>query len=388
MVAKKGNLAGDNGLAAEVASSLNKKFKNAALRITTGKDNDSVSKVSDWIATGSRLLDFAISNLPNGGYPCGRVTMLWGPEQSGKSLAAMHALADTQRRGGKAVYIDAERSIHRGFCEAIGINYEELYIMEGNELESVFSGIVFMVTDLREKFGKDVLITIVLDSLSALMMEDEDSSKFKKEGYKLDKAKAFSEAMPKIQNLVADNNICFIMTNQARVKLGAKKYENPWKGTGGQALPHYASVIIYMAKGKKIKATVNGLGRIVGRKCRAAIEKNRLGPPETTVVFDIYFDRGIDDLGSWFDYVKLWKLCKFSGSWISYTHNGDEFKEQSWGAFCNNVLFKNPEIKEAIWTGIYENFKTVYRTNSADVPIMYVEDDVDDEEDENVEDDD
>lgn len=363
------------GLGEQVADAMNKKFKTSPFRIQHGISNDHASKVKRWVPSGCKIFDLAMSNLPDGGYPCGRITLLYGPEQSGKSLTAMHALAETQKMGGIAIYVDAERSLHQGFAEAIGINLSELNYVDINEIEPIFSGITQTVEAIRET-DKDILITVVIDSLAALLGEEIDQSAFGKKGFNLSRAVAFSEGFPKITKMVSDHDVCMIITNQARQKLEKNKYESPYTQSGGQAVPHYASIIVYMTKHKSLKAMINGLERHIGRTTRAKIEKNRLGPPEVVIFFDTYFDRGIDNYAGWYDYAKAFKICGVNGKWISYTHTfkdtGEvvEFKEDGWKAFCNNVIRKYPEIADTIWMAIYEKFKTTYKANSSDYDVI------------------
>ena len=130
------------GLAAEVAKSLGKQFKNSDMIITHGVTDDSITNVKNWVSTGCQILDVAISNIPNGGYPCGRLTVLYGEEQSGKTLLALHALAETQKKGGLAIYIDTERALHTDFAKAIGINLADLIHVPHNQLEHLFAIIV------------------------------------------------------------------------------------------------------------------------------------------------------------------------------------------------------------------------------------------------------
>lgn len=359
----------------DLAGHLNKKFKDAAVKIVHPHQDDSPTKVKRWIPTACRMLDIAISNLPNvGGYPCGRLSVLYGPEQSGKSLAAMHALAETQKLGGVAVYIDTESALHEGFAEAIGINFENnFHHITVQDLNIIFKIILDAIQKVRENYG-DKLLTIVVDSIAGSTTERDEAQKdFNPKGYNTEKAKMLSDALGQVIRVIAEEDVCLIFTNQARVNLNVQGFANPWKMPHGQSIPHYASVIIRMNKGNKITMEmVAGWKRVVGRESKATIEKNRLGPPEAQVEFDIFFDRGIDDYGSWAVYAERFKLVKKSSSWYSYeyidptTAEVIEYREQGWKTFCQNVLSPHPEVANDLWNKIAENYIMHYTKKSED----------------------
>jgi hypothetical protein len=171
-----------------------------------------------------------------------------------------------------------------------------------------------------------------------------------------------------------------IITNQARYKMNVSNpYESPWKQSGGQAIPHYASVIVFMQKSGKIKAKVNDIDRVVGRSTMAKIEKNRLGPPEVSVKYDIYFDRGVDNYASWDTYVSKFKICKQQGAYYSYdyvdTNTGEviAYKAQGWNAFCRQVLEPNPDVAKQLWEKLCEKFITTYKTSSHGLDVVHEE---------------
>ena len=154
-------------LAGILASNLNKKFKSSNYKVAyfLEGDDDSPSEVSEWISTGSSMLDLAISNRPNGGLPVGRICEITGLEASGKSLLAAHALADTQKKGGLAVYIDTENAISREFLEAIGINLKDMLYVPLDTIEDIFESIESIVESVRLN-AKNRLVTIVVDSVA------------------------------------------------------------------------------------------------------------------------------------------------------------------------------------------------------------------------------
>lgn len=378
----KGSLADS---AIDLAAHLNKKFKSAAIKLTHPHKDDSPTKVKRWISSGCKMLDIAISNLPDGGYPSGRMTVLYGPEQSGKSLAAMHAIASTQRMGGIGVLIDTEKALHEGFATAIGIDLENKFLhVPLTDLNLIFKISLETIHKVRENYG-DIPLTIVIDSIAGATTEkDEQKDDFNSKGYNTEKAKMLSDGLSKLIGVVAEQDICLIVTNQVRMNMNAAgMYADPYRMPHGQSVPHYASVIIKMTKGKSINMEmVKDWKRTVGRETNARIKKNRLGPPEAMINFDIYFDRGIDDYGSWGVYADRFKLVKKEGSWYSMTYVDSDtaevldFKEQGWKTFCNNVLEKHPKIADKLWADIAAQYVMHYAKRSND-GILTREDDRD-----------
>ena len=375
-------------LGGEIASKITKSFKSSGGQLDYGYDDHHKKAVTSWIPTGCNLLDVAISNIPDGGYPCGKITVLYGPEQSGKSLAAMHAAAETQKLGGGVFYADTEHSFHRGFAEAVGVNTDSQWFMtQENRIEVLFPMMMKWIEAVREtKELKDIPITLVLDSLSHLVLTEDLNNKFggDRGGYKTGNAIAFSDAFKKFVPVISRHNVCMIVTNQARYKMSvANQYEQIYKQSGGQALPHAASVIVYMTKSGTKKATVNGITRIVGRTTTAKIEKNRLGPPESKIKFDVYFDRGIDNFGSWKDYVQGFKLVKQSGAYFKYEWVDEDtgevitVNEQGWDNFVKNFLKKYPKAANQLWNEIANRYVMAYQTSSEELEIIDVPDDED-----------
>ena len=162
MAKSKGQLVDD--LAGELANNLNKKFKSSNFKVAyfLDGDTDSPSDVKGWVGSGSSMLDLAIANKPKGGFPVGRITEITGLEASGKSLLAAHALANTQEKGGLAVYIDTENAVSREFLEAIGLDLEKMLYVPLDNIEDIFEAIENIIESVR-KSNKDRLVTIVVD---------------------------------------------------------------------------------------------------------------------------------------------------------------------------------------------------------------------------------
>ena len=330
-------------LAEVLAGELNKQFKSHKVAYFLDGVEETPTDVTDWISTGSTLLDLAISNKPHGGFAAGRITEINGLESSGKSLIGAHALATTQRKDGLAVYIDTESSVSSEFLQAIGINTDSMLYVHLETVEDVFDTIETIVTKIRES-NKDKLVTILVDSLAAASTKVEMDADFDKDGWATAKAIIISKAMRKITNLIARQRVCLIFTNQLRQKLGVM-FGDPWTTSGGKALPFHASTRIRLKNMGQIKDTKKN---VLGMKCRAQIVKNRLGPPLRHADYDMYFDRGIDNYGAWLTVLKEHKLVKSGGAWYTLTDGkGKEHKflSKDW----EELITKNDEIREYVY---------------------------------------
>ena len=208
-------------LASVLADNLNKKFKSSNYKVAyfLEGDPDSPSDVTEWISTGSTMLDLAISNRPNGGLPVGRIVEITGLEASGKSLLAAHALADTQKKGGLAVYIDTENAVSREFLEAIGVNLKDMLYVPLETVEDIFDAMDNIVESVR-KASKSRIVTIVVDSVAGASTKQEMAADYDKDGWATSKAIILSKAMRKITNFIGRERICLIFTNQLRTRLG------------------------------------------------------------------------------------------------------------------------------------------------------------------------
>ena len=248
-----------------------------------------------------------------------------GLEGSGKSLIGAHALAATQKKGGLAVYIDTESAVSSEFLQAIGIDTENMLYVHLETVEEIFDTIETIVTKIRES-DKDKLVTILVDSLAAASTKVEMDADFDKDGWATAKAIVISKAMRKITQLIARQRVCLIFTNQLRQKLGVM-FGDPWTTSGGKALPFHSSTRIRLKNVGQIKDTKKNT---IGIKIRAQVIKNRLGPPLRSADFSLYFDKGIDDFGSWLEVLKGHKLIKQAGAWYTLEdQDGKEHKFQS-----------------------------------------------------------
>jgi recombination protein RecA len=348
-------------LASVLAENLNKKFKSSNYKVAyfLEGDSDSPSDVTEWISTGSTMLDLAIANRPNGGLPVGRIIEITGLEASGKSLLAAHALADTQRKGGLAVYIDTENAISREFLEAIGINLKDMLYVPLETIEDIFDAIDSIVESVR-KGSKDRLVTIVVDSVAGASTKQEMAADYDKDGWATSKAIILSKAMRKITNFVGRSRICLIFTNQLRTRLGVT-FGDQWTTSGGKAIAFHSSVRLRLKSVGQIKMKVDGRDEILGITTRAQVVKNRMGPPLRSVDYDIYFDSGIDDYGSWLTMLKEYNLVTQAGAWYTYTDTatGEMIKFQS--KDFQSKLMDDPAMRDQVYKAICDKYILTYK---------------------------
>lgn len=350
-------------LASVLAENLNKKFKSSNYKVAyfLEGDSDSPSEVSEWISTGSSMLDLAISNRPHGGLPVGRIIEITGLEASGKSLLAAHALADTQKKGGLAVYIDTENAISREFLESIGVNLKDMLYVPLDTIEDIFDAMDSIVESVR-KSSKSRIVTIVVDSVAGASTKQEMAADYDKDGWATSKAIILSKAMRKITNFVGRERICLIFTNQLRTRLGVT-FGDQWTTSGGKAIAFHSSVRLRLKSVGQIKLakSADAPEAVVGITTRAQVIKNRMGPPLRTVDYDIYFDSGIDDFGSWLTMMKNYNLVTQAGAWYTYTNTetGEVVKFQS--KDFKSKLIDDPEMKEQVYKSICEKYILNYK---------------------------
>ena len=347
-------------LAQVLADSLNKQFKDTKVAYFLDGSNATPTDIKEFISTGSSVLDLAISNRPNGGVAVGRITEINGLESSGKSLIGTHILAETQKKGGVAVYIDTETSVSREWLETIGVDVSKLLYLHVETVEDIFECIESIITKIRES-DRERLVSILVDSLAGASTKVEMEADFEKDGWATSKAIIVSKAMRKITQMIGRERIALVFTNQLRQKLGVM-FGDPWTTSGGKALPFHSSTRIRLKNMGQIKDTKKDT---IGIKIRAQVIKNRLGPPLRSAEFPLFFDKGIDDYGSWLTVMKDHKLVKQAGAWYTFVdQNGEEHKFQSkdFGALISDV-----ETQEYIYDSICE--KLILKYDSAQLGI-------------------
>ena len=376
----------EDALANTLADSINKQFKGQALKTAffLAGDEDSPSNVTEWISSGCDALDIAISNRPNGGFPVGRITEITGLEASGKSLLAAHTLAETQKKGGLAVYIDTESATSSEFLTAIGADLKTMLYVPLETVEEIFETIETIVDGVR-KSDKDRLVTIVVDSIMGASTKIELAAEYDKDGYATSKSIILSKAMRKVTNWIARERICLIFTNQLRVKMGVS-FGDQWTTSGGKAIPFHASVRLRLKNTGQIKATVNGAEQVVGSKTSVQVVKNRMGPPHRKIDYEIYYDSGIDNFGGWLNLMKKFKLVKQAGAWYTLEdvdhETGEVFGEMKFQSkdFVSKVM-KNPEAKERLYKRICDAYIFKYQAGiDGGIDDVVIDEEVIDEE--------
>ena len=247
-------------------------------------------------------------------------------------------LDEIKKKGGVAVYIDTETAVSTEFLEAIGLDVESMLYLHLETVEDIFSAIEEIVAKVRES-DKDRLVTILVDSLAGATTKVELEADFDKDGWATAKAIIISKAMRKITQMIGRQKIALVFTNQLRQKLGVM-FGDPWTTSGGKALPFHSSTRIRLKNVGQIKDTKKNT---IGMKMRAQVIKKRLGPPMRHADFELYFESGIDDDGSWLHVMKDHKLVKQGGAWYTMNdHNGNEIKFQSkdWTDYLKDEDFK------------------------------------------------
>ena len=361
-------------LSSILAANLNKKFKSAhKVAFFLDGSEQTPTDLDEWVSTGSPMLDLAIANRPHGGLPVGRITEITGLEGSGKSLLAAHAIADTQKKGGLGVYIDTENALNQEFLEAIGVDIKKTLYVPLETVEDIFEAIDSIIESVRAADGeKKKLVTIVVDSVAGASTKVEISADYDQAGYATQKAIIISKAMRKVTNLIGRERISLIFTNQLRTRLGVS-FGDPWTTSGGKAIAFHSSCRIRLKQMGQLKAKVGGVDQVVGIKTRAQVIKNRMGPPLRSIDYDIYFDSGIDNYGSWLEMMKTYKLVNQTGAWYTYvdTETGEEIKFQAKN--FEEMMESRPELKESIYQKICDTYIMSYKESSAESNIDNIE---------------
>jgi len=340
-------------MAQTIHDSLNKLFKDTgpSAFFLDGSENTPMD-LSSFVSTGSAMLDLAVSNRKNGGIAVGRITELTGLEGSGKSLVAAAILKSTQQQGGIGVLIDTEVATNAEFLVAQGIDLKKLVIVNKETIEDIFDAMTNIVARVRESDVKDKrLVTIVVDSIAGATTKRELESDFNITGYATDKSILIGKAMRKLTMMIGRERIAVVLTNQLRHKMNAMPGSDPYTTSGGKAIAFHSSTRIRLQMTSKIKDSSN---TVIGITVRAKVDKSRLGPPHRVAVFDVYFNRGMDDHAAWLEAMVDNKLIKKAGAWYSYTDeiSGEETKLQS--KEFKTFLEADAERRERIYTKICE----------------------------------
>ena len=338
-----------------LANELNKANKDGGKIAYFLDEQENPAEISDWISTGSSILDLAISNRPHGGLPVGKMVEFNGLEGTGKSLVSAHVVADTQKKGGIAVVIDTENAAAPEFWKSLGVDLSKLLYVQCETVEDIFEKMEQMIGIVR-KSNKDRILTIIVDSVAAASTKAELESDHGKDGFATGKSIIISKAMRKITTMIGRQKVLTVFTNQLRQNLNAMAFGDKYVVSGGKALAYHCSVRVRLNNTGKLKRGEE----IIGNECKAVVVKNRMGPPQRQASFDIYFDSGIADYGSWIKVLKENDLVKQGGAYYTYKKDdGTEWKFQSkdFVQIMKNDKVLNEEIYMKICDSVIMKYK-------------------------------
>ncbi|MGZ3758094.1 MAG: recombinase RecA [Mucilaginibacter sp.] len=302
---------------------------------TIMKLGDSVIEPTEVISTGSLGLDIALGV---GGLPKGRVIEIYGPESSGKTTLAIHAIAESQKKGGIAAFIDAEHAFDRFYAKKLGVDVENLLISQPDNGEQALE----IADNLIRSGAIDIL---VIDSVAALVPKAEIEGEMGDSKMGLH-ARLMSQALRKLTGTISKTGCCCIFINQLRDKIGVM-FGNPETTTGGNALKFYASVRLDVRRISQIKDT----DEVSGNRVKVKIVKNKVAPPFRVAEFDIMFGEGISKAGEIIDLGVEHNIIKKAGSWFSY---GDTRLGQGRDA-VKQLILDNPELMDELEAKIKQN---------------------------------
>lgn len=296
---------------------------------TVMKMGDSAIQEVEVIPTGSLGLDIALGV---GGYPRGRIIEIYGPESSGKTTLTLHAIAEAQKNGGIAAFIDAEHAFDRYYAEKLGVDIENLIISQPDNGEQALE----IADNLIRSGAIDI---IIVDSVAALTPRSEIEGEMGDSKVGLH-ARLMSQALRKLTGSISKTNCTVIFINQLREKIGVM-FGNPETTTGGNALKFYCSVRLDIRRSTQIK---NSNNEVMGNRTRVKIVKNKVAPPFRMAEFDIMYGQGISKVGEIIDLGVEYEIVKKSGSWFSY----EDTKLGQGRDAVKSLLMDNPELMEEL----------------------------------------
>ena len=308
----------------DAISQIEKKFgKGSVMRL-----GDRTAVDVDVIPSGSLTLDKALGI---GGYPKGRIIEIYGPESSGKTTLTLHAIAQAQKQGGKAAFIDAEHAIDPVYAKNLGVDIDELILSQPDSGEQALE-----IAEMLVRSG--VIDLIVIDSVAALVPQVELDGEMGDAAVGL-QARLMSKALRKLSGVMNKTNCTVIFINQLREKIGVMD-GNPETTTGGRALKFYSSVRVEIRRSEQIKQN----GEIIGNKANIKVVKNKVAPPFKTTQVDIIYGKGISRDGEILDLAVEGDIVEKSGAW--YAYNGEKIGQGRENA--KNFLIEHPAIFEEV----------------------------------------
>ena len=299
------------------------------------KMGDSVVQEVEVISSGSIGLNAALGV---GGFPKGRIIEIYGPESSGKTTLTLHAIAEAQKAGGIAAFVDAEHAFDRFYAAKLGVDIDNLIISQPDHGEQALE----IADNLIRSGAIDI---IIIDSVAALTPKSEIEGEMGDSKMGLH-ARLMSQALRKLTSTISKTNCTVIFINQLREKIGVM-FGNPETTTGGNALKFYASIRLDIRRSSQIK---DGDSNVMGNKTKVKVVKNKVAPPFKTAEFDIMYGEGISKAGEIIDLGVAYEIIKKSGSWFSY----EDSKLGQGRDGVKALLLDNPDLSEEIENKIYE----------------------------------
>lgn len=289
------------------------------------------------LPSGSLALDVALGI---GGYPKGRVIEIYGPESSGKTTVALHAIAEAQKQGGQAAFIDAEHALDPNYAKALGVNIDELLLSQPDTGEQALE-----IAEALVRSG--AIDVIVVDSVAALVPSAEIEGEMGDSHVGL-QARLMSQALRKLSGAINKSNTIAIFINQIREKVGVM-FGNPETTPGGRALKFYSSVRLEVRRAETLKQGTE----MIGSRTRIKIVKNKVAPPFKQAIVDIMYGEGISREGELLDIGSELEIVEKSGAWYSY--NGERLGQGRENA--KKFLLENPEMAEEIYQAIRDHYQ-------------------------------
>lgn len=302
---------------------------------------DEAERTVEAIPTGSLSLDIALGI---GGYPKGRIIEIYGPESSGKTTLALHAIAEVQKLGGYVAFIDAEHALDPKYAKALGVDVDNLILSQPDTGEQALE-----IAEALIRSGS--VDAIVVDSVAALVPEAEINGEMGDSHVGL-QARLMSQAMRKLSGAISKSGTIAIFINQIREKVGVM-FGNPETTPGGRALKFYSSVRLEIRRGEAIKNATD----IVGNKANIKVVKNKVAPPFKTVSVDIIFGEGISKTGELIDLASDLDIVQKSGAWFAY--NGEKIGQGRENAKA--YLDKNPEVYKKVFQQVLDHHHLNYK---------------------------